>query len=211
MRYTQPDDNPRDIPWITAKYFKKHFPGLLYCREVRYLYLAASRVGGGNFADLGTFQGLGAAAMAQGLLESKEPGHVYSFDTFEATSISRKFRPKDSSLASVKERLRYYNVGDKVTLIQGRFSDSIQFVRDNNLTFRFMFIDGSHDYDSVLEDFLTWSPYLERGGELAFHDSLPHMGDNKEVWKLMNEMEAGLRGDWEKVAVERSLTSWRKR
>ncbi|HMF13480.1 MAG TPA: class I SAM-dependent methyltransferase [Gemmataceae bacterium] len=34
-----------------------------------------------------------------------------------------------------------------------------------------IFIDAQHDYDSVLEDFQSWSPMLAEGAAIAFHDS----------------------------------------
>ena len=33
-----------------------------------------------------------------------------------------------------------------------------------------LFIDGSHDYDSVKSDTLLWEPKVMRGGTILFHD-----------------------------------------
>lgn len=46
----------------------------------------------------------------------------------------------------------------------------------------FLFIDGSHDYDSVKEDFDLWSPYV---GTVGFHDLLSLEGVYK-FWKELN-------------------------
>jgi hypothetical protein len=36
--------------------------------------------------------------------------------------------------------------------------------------FRAIFIDGDHSYEWCKEDFQIWSPLLDKGGELIFHD-----------------------------------------
>lgn len=37
-----------------------------------------------------------------------------------------------------------------------------------------LFIDGAHDYTSVLEDFVGWSGFLIHGSIIIFHDYAPH-------------------------------------
>ncbi len=34
----------------------------------------------------------------------------------------------------------------------------------------FIFIDGDHSYDACKADILAWSPFVKRGGVIAFHD-----------------------------------------
>lgn len=36
----------------------------------------------------------------------------------------------------------------------------------------FLFIDGDHEYHAVKRDFLTWLPFVRKGGIIAFHDAL---------------------------------------
>jgi cephalosporin hydroxylase len=39
--------------------------------------------------------------------------------------------------------------------------------------FDFLFIDGDHEYDGVLEDLIQWYPLVKPGGLIAFHDIVP--------------------------------------
>ena len=39
--------------------------------------------------------------------------------------------------------------------------------------FDFLFIDGDHEYDGVLEDLIQWYPLVRPGGLIAFHDIVP--------------------------------------
>lgn len=203
--YTQPDDNPKDHAWQEAKWLKERVPGLLFGREVRYLYDTANRVGPGLYADLGTFQGLSSASLAKGAIDAGHNSHIWTFDTFEGTGVRAKFHPEEGSLTDVKGRLDYLGLSDPITFVPGRFSDSVKCVQ--TLRFDFIFIDGSHDYESVTEDFDNWSPLLKVGGELAFHDA-NIKSHNKQVWKLMEELERY--PEWEKFAEERTLMAWKK-
>ena len=44
-----------------------------------------------------------------------------------------------------------------------------------------LFVDGSHEYDLVLEDFEKWVPKVVEGGWVAFHDTTWTAGPRK-VW-----------------------------
>ena len=47
-----------------------------------------------------------------------------------------------------------------------------------------LFIDGSHDYDSVKLDFSTWAPHMADGGYVLFHD-VNQCGPNKFIRGLL--------------------------
>ena len=42
-----------------------------------------------------------------------------------------------------------------------------------NRRFDFLFIDGDHEYDGVLEDLIQWYSLVRPGGLIAFHDIVP--------------------------------------
>ena len=37
-------------------------------------------------------------------------------------------------------------------------------------TIDFIFIDGDHSYDACKADIVAWTPFVKRGGVVAFHD-----------------------------------------
>jgi hypothetical protein len=53
----------------------------------------------------------------------------------------------------------------------------------------FLFIDGDHSYEGVLQDFAMYSWLVRRGGLIAFHDILPHPTSTgvfvRKLWKQL--------------------------
>jgi predicted O-methyltransferase YrrM len=53
----------------------------------------------------------------------------------------------------------------------------------------FLFIDGDHTYEGVLQDFAMYSWLVRRGGLIAFHDILPHPTSTgvfvRKLWKQL--------------------------
>jgi len=79
-----------------------------------------------------------------------------------------------------------------------------------------IFIDARHDYESVLEDFQSWSPMLAEGAAIAFHDShvcaaRPELQPGDGPVRLMTEIAAGQHGPWTVVDSADSLTVVRRK
>lgn len=53
----------------------------------------------------------------------------------------------------------------------------------------FLFIDGDHSYDGVKKDFEMYSPLVNAGGLVAFHDTLPHVVEGVEVSRFWDEVK----------------------
>jgi predicted O-methyltransferase YrrM len=54
----------------------------------------------------------------------------------------------------------------------------------------FLFIDGDHTYDGVKNDYLLYSPLVNKGGIIAFHDIARHgKNDACDVDKFWNEIK----------------------
>lgn len=58
-----------------------------------------------------------------------------------------------------------------------------------NRQFDFLFIDGDHEYDGVLEDLIQWYDLVRPGGLIAFHDIVPdqeartgHKDASSQLW-----------------------------
>jgi predicted O-methyltransferase YrrM len=52
-------------------------------------------------------------------------------------------------------------------------SDSVaaaQKLGEKRGTIDFIFIDGDHSYDACKADIAAWTPFVKRGGVIAFHD-----------------------------------------
>lgn len=55
----------------------------------------------------------------------------------------------------------------------------------------FLFIDGDHSYDGVKKDYEDYSPFVRKGGVIAFHDIVKRDYDPSiEVWRFWQELKA---------------------
>ena len=145
-------------PWVAWGYDKEQHSSI----ELHYLYRTALRLGKGNMANLGVLKGASTHAIAQGAFSNG--GHVYGVDTFAGRVITKRGISPDK----IVERFEEIGLGETVTLCKGLTSAWAEKLR--HLKFNFVFVDADHRYANVKEDFELWSPLLEEGGEIAFHD-----------------------------------------
>ena len=130
--------------------------------ELHYLYRTAFRLGKGNYANLGVYQGASVHALARGA--AAHEGHVFGVDTFEISDEYPGMLEKEKLEAEfVNRALQRYT-----TLHKGLTSEWAK--KLDHLRFKFIFIDADHSYESCLEDFMLWSPLLEPEGLVSFHD-----------------------------------------
>ena len=127
------------------------------------------------------------------------------------------------AITDIETKIRDYSVRDKLVCQANlAISGALRKVRDIHLPSRnavrawsegasalsapgLIFIDGSHEYEDVRNDFACWFPHLARGGTICFHDS------TNEAWgvfPLMIELKS--RTDLEFIETVNSLTAFRK-
>ncbi len=73
-----------------------------------------------------------------------------------------------------------------------------------------IFIDGSHDFESVREDFNLWSRHVMAGGYLLFHDVFPDPADGGQG-PYQAYQEAVSQGKYHVLPMTRSLGVLRRR
>jgi hypothetical protein len=138
-----------------------------------------------NFAE-GTFAGLAGEELALverflggvegdaveiGCLDGFSSAHILGYSKLRLTSVD-PFIPDSMAPTLIGSRARFEsNVApweDRSTLIAdyswnvvGRWTTPLDF----------LFIDGDHQYPSVLRDVQEWTPHLKIAGILAMHDS----------------------------------------
>ncbi len=152
-----------DKPWGYAPY-----PGAAAghsSSEVHCIYRTVLRLGVGNYANLGTFRGVTASAMAHALKE-REGGRVYTIDLHDLTRT--RDRNGAFSVPKLIEIFKERGTYPYVSFCKGYTHEWAE--KLNHLRFKFVFIDADHHYETCRQDFLLWSALLEPEGEIAFHD-----------------------------------------
>jgi cephalosporin hydroxylase len=80
----------------------------------------------------------------------------------------------DLVLENVNKLKFYRRTGQKMHLLEGNSQLSAVVNKGRKCLhgrqFDFLFIDGDHEYDGVLEDLLQWYSLVKPGGLIAFHD-----------------------------------------
>ena len=142
-------------------------PGWLTDEEGEALYeLARSCTGKGVIVEIGSWKGkstvclgLGSQSGASVPVYAVDPHADYRFGDFK-TNVER---------AGLKELVR--PVASLSQAAAAGFDEPIEL----------LFVDGSHEYDLVLDDFEQWVPKVVEGGWVAFHDTTWTAGPRKVV------------------------------
>jgi MMP 1-O-methyltransferase len=142
-------------------------PGWLTDEEGEALYeLARACTGKGVIVEIGSWKGkstvclgLGSRAGASVPIYAIDPHTDYRFGDFK-TNVDR---------AGIAELVR--PVASLSQAAADDFDEPIEF----------LFVDGSHEYELVLEDFEQWVPKVVEGGWVAFHDTTWTRGPRKVV------------------------------
>lgn len=97
--------------------------------------------------------------------EEQQPGQEY-FDS----DLLDKETEKIDTLRLFRKTIDDFDLGNTVVPVVGR-SEVIG--RAWNTQLSLIFIDGSHAYESVLNDYQIWAKHILSGGYLVFHDIFP--------------------------------------
>lgn len=142
-------------------------PGWLTDEEGEALFdLARACTGKGAIVEIGSWKGKSTVCLGLGSKAGKsvpvyaiDPHADYRFGDFK-TNVER---------AGIAE------------LVRPIASLSQPAAADFDEPIELLFVDGSHEYDLVLEDFEKWVPKVVDGGWVAFHDTTWTQGPRKVV------------------------------
>ncbi len=114
--------------------------------------------------EFGTGRGYSAMCMAQAMLDNKVDGHVWTidikqFDEIQAWAINIEHESKieDLSLQTAWEKHFPAEVRKKITFLTGdsAWAVSHPYLRADLHGLQMVYIDGGHDYNACLHDFVT--------------------------------------------------------
>lgn len=109
---------------------------------------------GKRVLEIGSYCGLSTICMA------RTAEHVTACDYFDG----RATPVPENTLADFRANVARYGVADRVCTIHPSELDS------HSETYDLVFIDGAHDYESVIEDIRKASHVLNENGLMVFHD-----------------------------------------
>ena len=121
---------------------------------------------GSKFVEIGSWKGKSSAFMAVEIANSGKQIDFYCVDTFEG-SVEHQNNPELPHLYNIFKNnmkpLEEYYQDMKMTSME-----AVQKFDDQSLDF--VFIDGSHEYEDIKNDIISWLPKVKKGGILAGHD-----------------------------------------
>jgi MMP 1-O-methyltransferase len=142
-------------------------PGWLTDEEGEALYeLARSCNGSGVIVEIGSWKGKSTVCLGLGS-QAGNSVPVYAVDPHA-----------DYRFGDFKTNVERAGISDLVRPIA---SLSQAAADDFDHAIELLFVDGSHEYDLVLEDFEKWVPKVVDGGWVAFHDTTWTKGPRKVV------------------------------
>ena len=147
-------------------------------------------------AEIGSYIGELTLQMA-----FKTRGTVYAIDLWDTSLLPdnahyQEFRdhPADWFFYQFLERMSGALEVGKVKMVR---LPSVEAAKSlEAVSFDMVFIDASHDYESVKADILAWRPLLKIGGLLCGHDFEEHRGVPQAVRELVPNFKLGPGSIW---------------
>jgi hypothetical protein len=165
--------------------------GWLSIREACELYKTVKSLKGDTLTlcEIGSWLGKSSYVLTKSI-ENNKNSFLYCIDPFDGSGDTssefiygqKKKSSKKPLLAIFKENMEKLGTLKLIHILKGY---SFDIVKKFNKKIDFLFIDGNHDYESVLQDYKDWSPLVKIGGYIAFHDvGAAHTTGPKQVVEL---------------------------
>lgn len=128
--------------------------------------------------EIGSYKGGSTIYLAKGIKHSKQKNLVYAIDSFDGgdspeyditnpENLIEHFPKTGATYEVFTNNICRAKIKEFVKPIKKKSQDAIKHF---NKKISLLFIDGCHEYQSVKQDFLLWSPLIVKGGFIAFHD-----------------------------------------
>lgn len=164
--------------------------------------LASSVQAKGEIVEISSFMGKSTCWLAAGIMNQCEVkvnavDHFKGSPEHQAGQVSEcgELVEKGSTLNAFKKNIKAVELEQWVHAMVG---SSEEIVRQWTKPIRLLFIDGDHAYEASKKDFELWSPFVVRGGVIAFHDITAWDG----VTRFYRQLMAGSREYQEIMKVE---------
>ena len=169
--------------------------GFLSGDEGELLYRLASEVpANGNIIEIGSYQGRSTVCL--GLGAKLAGARVWAIDPHEDYQVNEQTHYGMENHAALLKNLVVFEIADTVRVV-AMPSQSIADVWWSNVPIDLLWIDGSHEYQAIHADLISWSVCTQ--GKIALHDSSGHFpGVTRALteflmdgrWKIVETVDA---------------------
>lgn len=153
-------------------------PGELCDGQEKWLFEHALEVAdGGAVVEIGSNVGRSSVCIASAFTGTKK--HLYCFDTFSRY---------DGQLAAWIRNIDRCGLNGYVTPIKGDSYHELLHMREFLLTLdvQMAFIDGDHEFDSVVKDYFMVDAVMQPRGLIVLHDVCPEWDGPTRVWDMVS-------------------------
>lgn len=136
--------------------------------EVRHLsWLGANMQYKGDIVEIGSYMGKSICCMAAGARLAKNPARIFAVDPWDSIDTTAKRYRSLDAWEGFQRQVAMLDLTERIRPVK---ATSIMAVSRRGKPVHLLFIDGSHKYLSVLEDYTEWSKFMPPGAFIAFHD-----------------------------------------
>jgi predicted O-methyltransferase YrrM len=121
------------------------------------------------------------------LLQENPMLHMTCVDLWEQDPSMNEKHPHDANYLVYRANTSPYK--DRITEYKMLLDDAVKQVEDYSLDF--VFIDATHTYDAVKNDYYTWAPKVRLGGLICGHDYHPAF-DNGGIIRFVEEISPNI-------------------
>lgn len=135
-----------------------------------YAEIIAAAAPGAVLVEIGCWKGKSAAFAGVEIINSKKPIRFFTVDHFKGSTPKHHAMPEvaGGNLEAIA-RGNLARVSEVVTVLAMSSVEAARTFADASVDF--LFVDGTHDYDSVKADLLAWRPKMKAGGIVAGDDA----------------------------------------
>lgn len=158
--------------------------GLLVLGQERWLFEAAKALpDGATIVEIGGYKGRSTCSLAFACVGTRK--HVFTIDTFNGNETDFAGEDRRDFFDEWQNNIERNGLLGYVTPVIG-FSSEV--AKTWSEPIHLLFIDGSHQYDDVFEDFYNFYHYVVPGGIIALHDVGPSpRGTHKGCYRVWHE------------------------
>jgi hypothetical protein len=142
-----------------------------------------------HFVEIGTWKGQSSAFLAVEIINSGKKIKLDCIDNFTGSVIEPgQMLDRDNQAGRLYDVFvnNMKPVEGHYTAIQGDSAETASLYQDESLDF--VFIDASHDYESIKKDITAWFPKVKIGGLFGGHDyAQPYPGIIRAVNGLLSK------------------------